>query len=174
MTKLIVLLTGYKCCGKTTIARSLERNYSFKCFSFANGVKEKCAELLGTPGDITLFVNRDTKEKYRPFLKTTSEFYRKDDEYFFIRQLCKQIEDDFHELIVIDDLRLTFEPTFIKEYFKDTAHVVIARIHRNDITLDPKDTYEQFIDNFKPDYSIYNNEPVDKSCRKLINKIYSV
>lgn len=159
----IILLSGKKECGKTTIANYIKEKYNFKIYNLADKLKEITFDLLKyfnyNITELNDLYDINTKKQYRKHLQYlgTDIFRKHFGEDFWCEQLYKQINEN--ENYIIGDIRFLNE----KNYFKDSISIKIIRPELNNI----EDNHISEQIDFECDYTIYNNETLTELYDKI-------
>lgn len=108
-----ISLSGHAGCGKSTIAKALEKDYGFRIFSFASKLKELCNDLF--PEKM-----HGNKNEYRGLLqKVGTDLLRTVDQDVWVKYLVRQIRNNGKPNKVVDDTRFLNElMTLKREGFK--------------------------------------------------------
>ena len=146
---MIILLCGYKGCGKDTFAKYIESKYIYKHFKFASGLKSSLKLLFSfdddqlesrkdtvderwdiTPRDAMIFVGthmfQHEIQRLLPSMKKN----------FWVKQVCDQL--DPRDDIVISDLRFVHEYEYMRDHFPDTR-IKVVKISNPNLFIYQKD-----------------------------------
>jgi len=179
----IILLSGFSCSGKDTVADIL-KNHGFTQYSVAERVKVQSSKYHGYPYELTqtqegkkkIVTSARTNEtrSVRDFLIIDSYLNKviNQDDAFWARLLCKQIQQEMPDLVVISDWRYLAEYEHLKFVFPE-ATILKVRVKRASITPGD-DPSEHELDNMKFDFILQNDstkEDLAVSCIKILNNV---
>ncbi|HEY9703574.1 MAG TPA: hypothetical protein V6C58_14090 [Allocoleopsis sp.] len=180
MDKTILMLSGYSCSGKDTLADFLVKKYSFCKLSFADSLKKLVIskysldpELVytqeGKKSEILIRkvngIEVYSKISVRNLLILEGMEARKSDPDIWTKKVIDQIElHKDYSRFVISDFRFPNEYKLLKE--KYNGYVKTIRISRPDILIS-KDPSEHQLDYFIFDYAIDNDSTIDNFFNKV-------
>lgn len=102
-----IAITGPMCSGKTFISTHLSEEYKLTKYSFAKKLKEIAIDLFGMdPAE----VNKD-----RNLLQTLGDKMKEIDPDVWVKYLLREMNVEFNDNIIIDDLRFKNELKYLKE-----------------------------------------------------------
>lgn len=161
MTKL-VLLTGKKRSGKSTVAKHLEKK-GYTRINFKDELirlmKEECAGHLDGLASQYRTNNHENMMEWlfehkpplmRTFMQSVGSVKRAADPYYFVKAWEKSYCDIYPEKVVVDDCRYLNEAETARKYGATIIRVV------RDAALQEKDAHssETEMDQIKPDYTV--------------------
>ena len=187
MSKYIFLLSGKKQSGKNVVSNYLANNYDFTELSFAEELKNQVCDYIANLG-IDFFENGDVfndeelkkqiipykhnkkQRTYRELLQVwgtefTREFFN---DNIWAEIVAHNIKTYFKDKnIVISDWRFSNEFETIKKEFEKTHNIVTIKIQRDSCDISDSHISENALRTFKFDYSIDNNETIEKLYDKI-------
>ncbi len=171
---MIIMLTGLKQSGKSTVAKYIETTYNFSVLSFAKKIKdvshcmfgweEKDDELLKETIDEAWGISR---REFWQWFGTEAIQYSLPEKYpkfaekigrgFWARVLENEIINNRNINYVISDYRFPLEQQILSPYNPITIKVVNPSLRANDLHES-----EKYIQDMECDYIIYNNSTLQK------------
>jgi hypothetical protein len=176
---MLILLCGYKRCGKDTVASYLSNKYDFNHLKISYLLKKTLKQLFNfsdeqlegdskekldnrwnvTPRDVMKFVGTDM------FQFNIQRLIPEIGRNFWIKGLCEKINKDFKENkhnIVVSDLRFIHELDYIAKNIP-THKIIIVKIIREGLMIQENvtDISENEHLKFKFDHIILNNNDID-------------
>ena len=177
----ILLISGYSCSGKDTLA-DLFLPLGFKKYAMADSVKTFSSERHGFPFSLTqsqegkatlvksTFSHKEVTVRQLLIEDSLEMKITSQDPAFWACILAKKISKELPEYVVISDWRYKEELNHLKTIFPD-ATVKKIRVVRDNIVLS-SDPSEHDLDNFTFDYVVKNNGPIDilkAECFNILN-----
>lgn len=163
MTK--ILLLGHINTGKTTVAEYLKNKYHLSVGALGTSVKKFYVSLFDVLNEIDpkyekvnyedLF-DRSKKEQHRQYLQNLSNKLMKP--MFGNDIWLKSLSD----CDVIEDIRFKYE----YEYYNKRYNTTTIKIYR-DLEIKNDDISEHDMDNFTPDFEIYNNSTLEELYKQV-------
>lgn len=121
MKKTIILISGKKGTGKTTLANDIIKTFDAERMSFADPIKQQAKEFVQSLG----FVWEVQKELYRPIIQATGTALRNLDENYWINKAIDRVEDSDKKIIVFDDCRFIGEMKAFDDFKTSGDYTVI-------------------------------------------------
>lgn len=144
MNKHIILISGKKGSGKTTLSTALiERLQSAAKVSFANPLKDICKPVIDFLTNDNNFSS--TKEQLRPIWQTVGEVGRSMNEDFWVEKARAVIHQAKEQVIIIDDVRYENE---VKAFDNDSRYNTISLRLESDKESSDTHESETSLDNY--------------------------
>lgn len=168
----LILLSGHKGSGKTTIAKTICELPGYVQLSLADALKEFCSEKYAIP--LSSFYHRESKEKYRSILIEEGKRTREQDIDFYARQLATKILTiHFDVSVVVDDVRFPHEIVYLKDklanQFDYIEHWRVDRTsHSNAYCNADEKALECALDTYPTDKTILNFYSSSNALREYV------
>ncbi len=163
MMKKIVLLSGWACSGKDTMADYLVKKHNYTKLSFAYPLKNSVSKKYGVDRDLLdtqdgkKSMYKDTGKTLRDLLILEAKSKLDKDSAYFAKKVCDNIKG---ENIVISDWRYPVEyETLVNTFGKESVKTVNIKRLKTPKVLDPS---EFMLEDFKFDCVCDNTGSVEK------------
>ena len=185
---MIVVITGYRRCGKDYLAQNLinylNKKYKVQHFAFANPLKDYITDLFGISIDDLEKLKENKSVKFQIFNKIYNmreflvKFANKLREFFgddiwakaTLNQIKKQDSNEYIDIKIITDMRFLTEYKIIKDFAQETNEDLFIIRLDSDIEGCEKDNLDEKEIKMIPfDYKFFNSkENFNNEFNKLI------